>query len=257
MARSPVYVEVKDSAGNAVAGATVRVKKRSDGTNATVFQAETGPTTITNPMTADSLGRALGWCDRGAYNVDISGTGITLYTVPVDPAPAADRAVDDVWLPANLNVTYDEIVAGPTGLLVGAFSAYRNAAVSLATGATMVFDAEEFDPSSWFSVATGLYTPQVAGIYRLSWAINTGAIMTADAAFGTFLLKNGANHRRGQLMFQRATSTGPCSVGSALVQANGTTDNFGVAVEHGNGGSLALTPGILYSYFQGEFVGRP
>lgn len=257
MARSPVYIEAKDSAGNVVAGATVRVKKRSDGTNATLYQAETGPTTISNPMTADSLGRALGWVDRGAYNVDVSGTGITLYTVPYDAAASADRAVDDVWLPANANITYDEIVAGPTGLLVGSFLAYRNAALSLVTGAAVVFDAEEYDASGWFNTTTGAFVPQVAGVYRLDWSINTGAVMTVDAAFGSYLQKNGANHRRGQLLFQRGAATGPNTLGTALVQANGTTDSFTVVVEHGNGGSLAMTAGIIYTFFQGEFVGRP
>lgn len=105
MARAPVYVEVKNTTGDVVAGATATVKIRATGTNATLYTTETGPTTATNPMTTDSAGRATAWVDRGAYNITVSGTGIATFTVPWDSSPGADRAIDDTWLPIGANPT--------------------------------------------------------------------------------------------------------------------------------------------------------
>src|SRR5213075_3344760 len=93
--RAPIYIEVKnDSTGAPVVGATATVKKRSDGLNATLYSAEVGGTTITNPLTTDARGRALGWADPDLFNVLVAGTGVTSYTVPYDAeAQIADGAV--------------------------------------------------------------------------------------------------------------------------------------------------------------------
>lgn len=98
MARVRIPIAVIDPAGNAVAGASVNVQKRSSGTAATLYQAETGPTTVSNPTTTDSFGRIQAWVDRGSYNAIISGTGLTTYTQPFDAAAAGDLTVDSAWL---------------------------------------------------------------------------------------------------------------------------------------------------------------
>jgi hypothetical protein len=105
MARSPFFIEVKDSAGNVVTGASVTVRSRATGIITTVYQGETGGTTLSNPMTVDVNGRAIGFVDRGDYNAVVAGTGIVSYTVPIDAAPAGDREIDTMWWPAQFTPT--------------------------------------------------------------------------------------------------------------------------------------------------------
>jgi hypothetical protein len=102
MARTPVFLEVKDSAGNVVAAASINIKKRSNGADATVYNAETAGSVISNPVIADSLGRISVWVDRGDYNAIVSGTGITTYTVPLDAVPGGDAEIDITQLPASV-----------------------------------------------------------------------------------------------------------------------------------------------------------
>lgn len=102
MARTPLYLEVKDTFGNVVPNAVVTVRKRSDNSLATLWQAETGGTTMGNPMSSDSLGRVQAYVDRGAYNVSVTGTSITPYTVPFDGAAASNRSVDPDWRDSTL-----------------------------------------------------------------------------------------------------------------------------------------------------------
>lgn len=95
-------VALNTTTGLPVAGASVQVKFRSSGTNATWWTQETGGTSSTSAIVTDSAGRANGWLDRGAYNCVISGTGITTYTESWDAAPASDNAIDGLWLPDNV-----------------------------------------------------------------------------------------------------------------------------------------------------------
>jgi hypothetical protein len=137
-----------------------------------------------------------------------------------------------------------------------AFRAVRNAAASLASGAAVVWDAEERDTHGWFDTGTGLWTPQRAGIYRLSWALRPGVVLTANVFWAAFLTKNGATAKRGPIAFQVGAATAPSSVGSAQVELNGASDNVGVSVQHGNGGSVALVVNDAGSscWFDGELV---
>lgn len=97
MARVALPLTVVDAAGNAIQGASVRVKKRSDGSDATLYAAEAGATTAANPVATNTQGRTGVWVDRGAYNCTVTGTGIVTYTEPFDAAPAGDNAVDTIW----------------------------------------------------------------------------------------------------------------------------------------------------------------
>lgn len=101
MARVEVPVTVIRTDGTPVNGATVAVTYRSTGATAPWYATETGGVGQTTPMTTDAQGRTTGWVERGAYNLTISGTGITTYVEPFDAAPGSDATVDSLWLPDN------------------------------------------------------------------------------------------------------------------------------------------------------------
>jgi hypothetical protein len=155
-----------------------------------------------------------------------------------------------------LTVREAMMATGATGLAKGTFGAYRNAASSPATSVAVVFDAEQFDVSNWYDTATGRFTPQIAGYYRLSWQLMLAAVITADIYLRTVLTKNGVLEKYGVPSFQRGTSLPVASSGTAIVQANGTTDFFGVTIEQGTGGVTSLLTGVAGCYFQGHMIGR-
>lgn len=81
MPRIPVHIFVGDPAtGNAISGVSATVKNRVTATNATLYSAETGGSTVTNPLTTDSNGRALAYTERAPLQIDYSGTGITAFS---------------------------------------------------------------------------------------------------------------------------------------------------------------------------------
>ena len=99
MARVEVpVVVINSSTGLPVNGAAVAVSHRSTGTPATWYSAETGGTSSTAALITDANGRVTGWVERGAYNLAVSGTGITNYTEAWDAAPAGDATVDSIWV---------------------------------------------------------------------------------------------------------------------------------------------------------------
>jgi hypothetical protein len=99
MARVEIPITlINSTTGVPVSGASATVKVRSTSTNATVYAAETGSTTVTQPLSSNSAGRVEGWVERGAYKVSISGSGITSYDEQWDAAPAGDQTVDVSWL---------------------------------------------------------------------------------------------------------------------------------------------------------------
>lgn len=106
MARTKVPVVVISAAtGSAISSASVRVKIRATGADATVYAAATGATTVTNPLTTNAQGRVSGWVDRGNYTATITGTGITTYDEEFESSPAGDRDIDDLWLPADASAS--------------------------------------------------------------------------------------------------------------------------------------------------------
>jgi|GEM_PF-6047687 len=112
MARAEIPTVVLDPAtGNAVVGASCLVKIRTSGAPATVFLAETGATTVTNPRVSDAYGRVAGWVERGSYQLDISGTGLVDFTEYWESSPAGDGAIDTNWI-ASLAVTEAKLAAG-------------------------------------------------------------------------------------------------------------------------------------------------
>ncbi len=84
MARGEIPLTVsKASDGLPVTVGTATVNIRG-GALATVYAASTGGTTVANPITLTAEGRIDGWLDDGSYDIQISGTGITTYTQPLE-----------------------------------------------------------------------------------------------------------------------------------------------------------------------------
>lgn len=176
-------------------------------------------------------------------------------TAWVDPTPPVHAARHQDGGADALTVREAMMATGALGMAKGSFSAYRSAALSVTSSQVVVFDSEDFDISSWHDITTGRFTPQLAGIYSFSWAVASATAMTADSYLLASLRRNGAVYKRGSAMNYRAAASGTKSVGTALGQANGTTDYFDILVEN-NFGTIALTVGGAITYFQGELVGR-
>lgn len=86
MQRIGAEYPVVDERGNGIAGATVTIYTAGASTPLPVVYAATGsaltPSATTNPITTDSLGRWQVALPDGRYDIVISGTGITSYTIP-------------------------------------------------------------------------------------------------------------------------------------------------------------------------------
>lgn len=140
---------------------------------------------------------------------------------------------------------------------VGAFSAYRNAALNTVGGGvlTITFDVEEFDVSGWYDTSNGRYTPLIAGYYRLSAAVRIPAVNNATN-YRLYVAKGGTPFKELKGEYRPTVAAQPMTLGgSALVLANGTTDYFQVQVDTTDI-AVALNVGGagLYTYFQGEMI---
>lgn len=81
MSRIPIKANSVDPAtGNAVAGVSVTIKNSLTATNVTVYAAQSGGSTVSNPVTTDSNGRYFCWVDRGPIQLDYAGAGITAFS---------------------------------------------------------------------------------------------------------------------------------------------------------------------------------
>lgn len=89
MARLPVHVFAADPlTGNALASVSCTVKNRATGASASLWDAESGGSSVSNPLTTNSNGRAFAWTDSAQLQIDYSGGGITAYSeyrsAPID-----------------------------------------------------------------------------------------------------------------------------------------------------------------------------
>lgn len=183
--------------------------------------------------------------------------------VPVDPynftngtvadAEQVDARFSPLYAALNAAVDQTNLKAGALGLAEGCFSAYQSngQTVTAAVDLVLSFGTEEWDVSSWFDAATGRFTPQRAGYYRLSAAWEAATSVAAGTYFATKLRKNGAVVKIAALTTS-SNDVGP--VATALVSANGTTDYFDVAAYCAAATSTRAT--AIATYFQGEMVGR-
>jgi hypothetical protein len=170
---------------------------------------------------------------------------------------AVINGLDDANISATAGIQASKLASGATGLAQGTFSAFRNAAVSLATAGIIVFDTEEFDVSGWFDTTTGAFTPQVPGYYQFSWVVTPQPnLSVADTFWRADLYKNATRVKNGQVGFQRGTAVAINSIGTAIAQANGTTDAFTVGIAHNVGSAMAIRTGADGTLFQGSLIGR-
>lgn len=242
MARVRVPITVIDAAGNGVAGASVRVQKRVGGADAVLYTSETGPSTATNPTTTDAYGRTTAWVDQGQYNAIVSGGSITTYTQPFDAASGE-----------NFDVSNSK--SGVGGWASGAYAAHLGAAFGTSAAyVPIAFGVEEFDTNDWYQQANGRFTPQIAGIYRISLTLKADSL-ASQFYVGGGIRKNGVIVRECQNVCDGNLVLG-LSV-TTLVQVNGTTDYIDGAAYGGSAssGSPTLQPSVSNAIC-GELVGR-
>lgn len=142
---------------------------------------------------------------------------------------------------------------------VGSFRAYRSAALSLAANGVVIFDVENWDHSSWYDVANGRFTPQVAGYYRISGQIRANAALGAVGRFWQArIMKNAVLQSHGGRQIAHTDVANLTTVFNDIVSMNGTTDFVEIQIDHDNGGSVALAVGNTpsHTYVAGQFVGR-
>lgn len=132
------------------------------------------------------------------------------------------------------------------------FSAKGNVAQSIpvATHTKANFTTENFDSNDNFDIASGRFTPTVAGKYILT-AYGQFSTLDANAWAGVHIYKNGAQVQGGN--YQRiSAASGIGSTASTIVEANGTTDYFEIYVYHG-GSSGAKDLNLVN--FSGALIG--
>jgi hypothetical protein len=135
---------------------------------------------------------------------------------------------------------------------VGYFSVYRNTNQTVTTNVNgkVQFDAEERDDQAWFDSTTNYrYQPLIPGYYELRTTVDNlnSAINRIE------LWKNGALERGLNVAGYAGALADLYAHGSAIVQANGTTDYFEI---YCNPGSVALTGGRTKTWLVGHYLGN-
>lgn len=130
------------------------------------------------------------------------------------------------------------------------FSAYRNAAWTCTTTATIVFDTKNFDTSTNFATGTGLFTAPVAGFYFFSAHVNIGTSNGGNNIGGVFLIQNGSAVGESQWFTTNVNVNAGSSV-SKLIQCSA---NDTIGVQATNSISVGGLTGNLYTAFSGFLV---
>jgi hypothetical protein len=207
------------------AGATATIKDLL-GNNLTVYAAETGVTTATNPITTDAFGRIEGWVEAPDY--DIVVTGVTSYTQKVRMSP-----------PGTFNVkSYGARFDGSTND-TAAMQAASDAA-NAAGGGTVVFGAGTamFTTLTYYGFTK--YVGAGARATNLTQISGTAApMMQPNATTGVkyvtmedfALTATGNASNTGGLLIQGVQLSD-----FSRVQTNGTI-NYGFKVMGGSGGA--------------------
>lgn len=157
----------------AVSGASILVNIRGGGP-ATVYAAETGGTTLANPLTSTAEGRIDGWLEEGSYDLVVSGAGITTYTQYIEvlrgdgTSKLAANAVTTAAI-ASGAVTFAKLAADVATNLIPSGTVWAFAGSSL--------------PSGWLWCDGKLYDGTV-GTYTALWnALGTTFGGTAQSSF--------------------------------------------------------------------------
>ena len=100
-----------------------------------------------------------------------------------------------------------------------AFSAYQSSAQVFSAFTKIQCNVEEFDTmGAYDSAANYRFQPTVAGYYQINGAVTSG---NSSCLCYAYIYKNGLQSRSGSFAGAAGTS---CSVVSALIYLNGTTD---------------------------------
>lgn len=233
MARVQLPIMVIDPAtGLPVNGATVTVTARATGSAASVYAAESGGTAGTNILTTDVYGKTPNkWVNRGAYNLAVSGTGITTYTQPWDAAPAADSSVDSTWI-APGEVATSDLAAGAVTVAKLDTSALMPYYATLPAGTSWT-DGQQItlpNPAGgswllrWSSAGSWHFVGGAPGYNLSTSSLTLSSTMTAQGA--TFTLPNKGRYLIEAVAFTDVTggtTTAPgflVGVGTSATEAN-------------------------------------
>lgn len=285
MARTAIPIVVLDSTTNPptlVAGAAVVVQNRIDATPATVFAAEIGGGTRTQPLSTDLSGRVDGWLNRGAFIITITIPGRDPYSINHDSAPASDGGIDTVWIVnggvtsakiATDAVTAAKILDGTVGtselanlavttgkLADGAVTSLKIADGTIQAGD--IGDAQVTTPK----VADGAITgPKVNADNLLPWTININPIVTPKAQTNWNLIVPDSNYPGGGYRGSAGT-TFSLSWDVVLAAGNWTTriqaslispavsNTWALALDGSNVGVINLDTGKFTTRIVGPFA---
>lgn len=153
---------------------------------------------------------------------NVSVTAGKLAENAVETAKIKDAAVETAKI-KDANVTQAKIAANvaTTGPV---FSARCDNYQTIANGAfrEIVFNTEEVDTASAYSVSTGRFTPQIAGYYHFTTMVDVTTTSSPSHA-EVAIFKNGATAYPGSATFVDVNKNARI-VASAVIYLNGTTD---------------------------------
>jgi len=180
----------------------------------------------------------------GASAGDLVKTVSFFVSSVLNAIPATNGAVTSAYL-LDGSVTQAKLATNVAGN-GPAFSAYQSSAQTLSssTNTKITFTTEEFDTANCF--ASSRFTPNVAGYYQFSTAIQMGVLATAIILD---FHKNGTLEKR---VGQTNSSVVSLISGSALIYCNGSTDYVEVYAQLGTGQALDASSSRVY--FQGVMV---
>lgn len=155
------YVDsIADTSGNAIASASIQVNV-TGGAAATIY-SDDGVTPKANPTTADANGRFSFYAADGRYDLVISGSGITTYTlsdVEVSDAVGTSSSAD-----SNYKINKAQFADGSAALPSINFQSATTTGLSRVSGALTLSVA---GTGYWNVDSTGAWQPNSNGSYDL------------------------------------------------------------------------------------------
>lgn len=141
---------------------------------------------------------------------------------------------------------------------MAAFHVYSTSAQSIpdSTYTKLGLNVESYDTEAWYNTAIQLYNPQRAGLYIFGASVQIPAIPASGGELWIKLYKNNAPSRLIASVPGNSTVTFDVFVaGTAMCDANGSTDTFDVRVWHNFGGSRNVTAHQDFTTFWGYYIG--